>query len=170
LAEDLLVIARSEDGSLPIHARTIEARDVLRRVASRFDLRSRETGRRVVVDVPDGVLVSADSVRLEQAIGNLVDNSLRYGGGDVCLCAEVREGSVEIHVMDAGDGFPESFLPRAFERFSRGGTRRSSGGAGLGLAIVAAIAEAHGGAFGATNGGREGGADVWLSLPTRAAA
>jgi signal transduction histidine kinase len=66
-------------------------------------------------------------------------------------------------VRDEGSGFAAEFLPRAFQRFSRAEESRSGGGAGLGLAIVHAIAQAHGGEAEAAN--REGGADVWITLP-----
>ena len=71
---------------------------------------------------------------------------------------------VELHVTDEGPGIPPEFLARAFERFSRHDQARARGGAGLGLAIVQAIAEAHGGSVHA--GTRDGGgADVWLTVP-----
>src|SRR5581483_9849459 len=101
--------------------------------------------RKRVRAVPSGATVSGDRLRLEQALVNLVDNALRYGGASVTLGAAVRNGSAELHVTDDGAGFPPGFLDRAFERFSRGDTARRGGGAGLGLAIVQTIAEAHGG-------------------------
>ena len=67
-------------------------------------------------------------------------------------------------MADAGHGFPEGFLERAFDRFSRADDARSRGGSGLGLSIVALIAQAHGGSVGAANQA-DGGADVWLALP-----
>jgi two-component system OmpR family sensor kinase len=94
----------------------------------------------------------------------MVDNALRYGSGDIDLSAAAGErGLAEIHVRDAGPGFPEQFLSRAFERFSRAPSSRD-GGSGLGLAIVRTVARAHGGDAHAANA--DGGADVWLALPT----
>jgi signal transduction histidine kinase len=94
----------------------------------------------------------------------MVSNALRHGGGAIVLRAATRDDSVELHVLDEGEGFDPRFLPRAFERFSRADPARSRGGAGLGLSIVQVIAEAHGGhAFAANRGAR--GADVWLALP-----
>ena len=69
-----------------------------------------------------------------------------------------------MHVRDEGDGFAPGFLPRAFDRFARGAAERRSG-SGLGLAIVAAVAAAHGGSAHAENG-PDGGADVWIALPS----
>jgi signal transduction histidine kinase len=69
---------------------------------------------------------------------------------------------LELHVRDEGPGFPDEFLPHAFERFTRPGHNRAEPGTGLGLSIVRTIAVAHGGTAGAANGPR--GADVWISL------
>jgi signal transduction histidine kinase len=151
LAEDLLVLARVEEGRLPVRPARLDAADVL----GRFGL---------PVDAPDGLTVRADPERLEQALGNLVDNARRHGGRQVELAAERVNGRVELHVRDDGPGFPPDFIDRAFERFTRADPARGRGGTGLGLAIVDVIARAHGGAAGARNR-PAGGADVWISLP-----
>jgi signal transduction histidine kinase len=108
--------------------------------------------------------VDVDIARVEQALTNLVENALAYGAGEIDLFAVERDDVVELHVTDDGAGFPEGFLGRAFDRFSRADEARNTGGSGLGLSIVALIAQAHGGSAGAANR-PEGGADVWLSLP-----
>jgi heavy metal sensor kinase len=163
LAEDLLLIARSEEGRLALRTETLDGGELLDSVARRFELRAKEAGRQVSVDGPTLEFVG-DRIRLEQALGNLVENALRYGAGDVQLSASAVDGVVELHVMDRGVGFPPEFLGRAFERFTRPDAARSRGGTGLGLSIVQVIAEAHGGAARAAN--REGGgADVWVALP-----
>jgi signal transduction histidine kinase len=113
---------------------------------------------------PAGFSLSGDRLRLEQALGNLVENALRHGHGAVRIEARAANGAVELHVRDQGPGFPDEFLPRAFQRFSRAEAGRSSGGSGLGLAIVEAIARAHDGTVQAANAPSEG-ADVWLTLP-----
>jgi two-component system, OmpR family, sensor kinase len=166
LAEDLLVIARSEQGDLPVRKREVELRDVLSGVAARFAVRARSEHRSIEVEDTSAVRANADAERLEQALANLVDNALRHGDGCVTLSALRRNGTVEVHVTDQGVGFPTQFLPRAFDRFSRAQRGRSEGGTGLGLAIVDAIARAHGGGARAANL-PSGGADVWLSLPSR---
>jgi two-component system, OmpR family, sensor kinase len=164
LAEDLLVIARSDQGRLPVRPEDLPAGELLARVAGRFQTRARVEGRPLRPDPAPGVVVRADPARLEQALANLVDNALSYGDGTVALTAEAENGTVELHVRDEGPGFPEAFLPRAFERFTRADEARSRGGTGLGLAIAAAVAVAHGGTVHARN--RERGADVWIALPS----
>jgi two-component system, OmpR family, sensor kinase len=164
LAEDLLLIARSERGRIPLSVEQLEADELLASVASRFRWRADESGRALVHDAPSGASLRGDRLRLEQALANLVDNALRHGDGRVSLRAATSNGRVELHVEDEGHGFPPAFLDHAFERFSRADSARSGPGAGLGLSIVRLIAEAHGGCAEAANA-RGGGADVWLVLP-----
>jgi two-component system OmpR family sensor kinase len=163
LAEDLLVLARSDKGALSIDAKPIQVRDVFAAVRGRLGGPAREAGRSLVVDDPDGLVIEADRARVEQALVNLVENGLRHGNGQIRLWARATEGGVELHVSDAGPGFPPDFLPHAFERFRRVDTARAEGGTGLGLAIVDAIAQAHSGRAAARNA-PEGGADVWIEL------
>jgi signal transduction histidine kinase len=162
LAEDLLLIARSEDGGLPLRIEPVDVDELFTGVVRRVEQRAQAEGKRVTA-APAGRAVAGDRIRLEQALVNLVDNALRYGGASVTLAAGASNGSVELHVRDDGPGFPAHFLPHAFERFSRADAARGRAGAGLGLAIVRTIAEAHGGSAHAEN--RSPGADVWLELP-----
>jgi signal transduction histidine kinase len=168
LAEDLLVIARSDGGRLPVRLAEVHAEELFDNTRERFARRAADQGRALVVEPTDGTRLVADRLRLQQALGNMVDNALRYGEGDVTLSATARNGSVELHVRDGGKGFPPAFIDDAFERFSRADTGRGRGGTGLGLAIVAAIAESHRGHAHATNA-PAGGADVWLELPAAGA-
>jgi two-component system, OmpR family, sensor kinase len=164
LAEDLLVLAQADDGRLPLRRDTVRAGALLGSVQEAFRRRAETAGRTIEGETSDSIALDADRIRLEQALGNLVDNALRHGSGSVLVSAVERNGRVEFHVLDEGQGFPPAFLPHAFERFGRADEARTSGGAGLGLALAAAIAEAHGGSAHAVN--REGGgADVWLSIP-----
>jgi two-component system OmpR family sensor kinase len=166
LAEDLLVLARSDQGRLPLRRAPVSVHGVLSGVAARFGRRAEEAGRVIEVDAADGLVVPADAVRLEQALGNLVENALRHGEGSIRLSAVEGDGRVELHVLDEGGGIPPEFVPRAFERFTRADQSRAGAGAGLGLAIAQVIAQAHDGFARAANRPR-GGADVWLSIPTR---
>jgi two-component system OmpR family sensor kinase len=164
LSEDLLIIARADHGELPVRPEPLEARGLLEGARRRFARRAADRAAAVTVTVPDGLVVRADRLRLEQALGNLLDNALRHGGHAIELEAAPVSGGVALHVRDDGPGFPPEFLSGAFERFARGDTARARGGVGLGLAIVAAIAQAHGGATDAVNR-PGGGADVSIVLP-----
>jgi signal transduction histidine kinase len=163
LANDLLLIARADQGPLPIRREAMQAGDLLVGVAQRFENRATSLGRELNVESSDLVL-DADPIRLEQALANLVENALTYGGGAVQLGAVEQTDAVELHVIDEGEGFPQEFRSRAFDRFSRADEARGRGGSGLGLSIVELVARAHGGEVGLCNR-PEGGADVWLSLP-----
>ncbi len=145
LAEDLLMIARTADGQLPMRPELTQASALLGGVLDRFADRAARRGRVIRVEAEPGLLVRADPVRLRQALGNLVDNALRHGEGAIVLLARSSHDTGEIDVADEGPGFAAEFAPRAFERFARGNPSRSGEGVGLGLAIVQAIAEGHGG-------------------------
>ncbi|HEX6701392.1 MAG TPA: ATP-binding protein [Gaiellaceae bacterium] len=159
LAEGLLLIARTDRGRLPLRLEDLDVDELLGAVATRFAWRTS-----VECQPADGLRVRGDRLRLEQALGNLVDNALRYGGGSVELAAHAEDGRIELHVRDDGSGFPQELLGRAFERFTRGDPARAGGGAGLGLSIVRAIAEAHGGSAHVANPAPKG-ADAWVTLP-----
>ena len=164
LADDLLVLARSDQGRLPIRPEPLDAGELLEAAARRARSAAGASGRRIRAQAADAAVLLADPDRVAQALDNLAANALAYGSGDLLLFSRAREGWIELHVRDEGEGFPQEFLGRAFERFSQADRARSGTGAGLGLAIVAAIARAHGGDAGARNL-PERGADVWISLP-----
>jgi signal transduction histidine kinase len=167
LAEDLLLLARAEDGSLPIDPFELPVDELLVDLRDHFASLVADAGRPLEID-PESLSrvlsACADPGRIQQAVGNLVDNTLRYGSGTITLSAREVGDCVEIHVCDEGGGFSEWLLPRAFDRFSRADPARQRGGVGLGLAVVQMIARAHGGRAGAGNR-PTGGADVWLSIP-----
>jgi signal transduction histidine kinase len=161
LAEDLLVVARSGDGELPIRTEGLPVDALLAGVGQRFEDRARERGRSIRVDAPGGLHVVADELRMRQALGNLVDNALRYGDGEIVLRGRNSQQRVCLEVSDAGGGFGPDIVGRAFERFARGDSARTRGGAGLGLSIVRAIAEAHGGSAELVPGGPAS-VRIWL--------
>lgn len=165
LAEDLLVLAQSDHGELAITVEETDLGEVLEGVGSRFSRRAADGGRALEIAVEPGLRARLDRLRVEQALGNLIENALRYGEGAVEVSARRAEGSLELHVLDHGPGFPEEFAGRAFERFSRASASHGQGGAGLGMAIVDSIARAHDGETRLANR-PGGGADVWLLLPS----
>jgi signal transduction histidine kinase len=164
LAEDLLLIARSDAGAMELDRHALPASAVMEGIERRFRVRARESGRSLSVAPSDEVTLDIDGTRIEQALSNLVENALRHGAGRIDVVARASNGHAELHVLDDGPGIPPSFLPHAFERFSRAQTGRTGPGTGLGLSIVRLIAEAHGGRAGIANRAA-GGADAWLELP-----
>jgi signal transduction histidine kinase len=164
LTDDLLVLARADRDRLPIKPENISVADLLGDIAERYPEGDVSVSAQPEVG-PGSLHIAADRARLEQALGNLVDNALRHGAPPVKLGAEQRDGCVELHVTDEGTGFPPSFIDHAFERFSQAEAGHSDQGTGLGLAITRAIARAHGGSAHIAN--RPGaGADAWIAIPT----
>jgi len=171
------MLARSDEGTLPVRPARRDVRALLDSSAQAAAGRASAAGVTFAVDVPDGLAADIDQDRIRQAVDNLIANALRFApaGSRVALSARAAGAggtgvaSLVIEVADAGPGFPADYLPHAFERFRRpdGGRARSDGGAGLGLAIVAAIAAAHGGTASVRNK-PSGGAVVTIELPDAA--
>ncbi len=168
ITDDLLLLARGDEGKLAVHPEPTDIGALLARSAERAGARAGQAGVTCRVDAPAGLMVTADPGRIRQAVDNLVDNALRFAprGTEIVLSAGWAAGWLVIEVRDHGPGFPADFLPHAFERFRRPDRdrARSEGGAGLGLAIVRAIALAHGGRVAARNQ-PGGGAVVRLEIP-----
>ncbi|MHB1835487.1 MAG: HAMP domain-containing sensor histidine kinase, partial [Solirubrobacteraceae bacterium] len=166
LADDLLVLARADQGRLPLNPKSLPVRDLLQQVAGHARAAAETRGRSIVIaDVPEGAQVRADPDRAAQALDNLITNALQYGAGTISLSASNGGPLVELHVTDEGPGFTHQFLERAFERFARGEEASlNAQGSGLGLSLVQALASAHGGHASARNR-PGGGADVWIALP-----
>ena len=113
LAEDLLVIARSDQGGLPVHREQVDVEELLEGVRARFASRAAEAGRALSVDAGAAAAIAVDRVRIEQALANLVENALRHGEGRVRLWARVVDQAMELHVSDGGIGPSAEFLPKA---------------------------------------------------------
>jgi signal transduction histidine kinase len=164
LADDLLLLARADDHQLVLHRGDASAAELLHEAAGRARRHAAATGVEIIVDASPDARVDVDRDRIAQALDNLVANALRHADATVALSARAEQRLVELHVSDDGPGFPPEFLPRAWERFARADAARTGDGVGLGLAIVRAIAAAHGGRAEAANR-TGGGADVWISVP-----
>jgi two-component system, OmpR family, sensor kinase len=156
LAEDLLMIARGEEGAPAADLEELKLREFAERIAARFDAH-------LDVSIDPAVRVLAQPRALDRALTNLIDNARRYGAEPIEITTRTRGEWIELHVIDQGTGFADDYLPRAFERFSRPSGARK-GGAGLGLALVEAVAHTFGGEAGAANA--PCGTDVWLTLPS----
>jgi signal transduction histidine kinase len=163
LTEELLLLARTDRTRTDFRAERVWVVPLLHRIGDR--LAKTAPDRRITVDCPSDLAVSVAEERLACAVTNLADNALRHGHGHIQISADAHGGQAAIHVRDDGPGFPPGFLPHAFDRFTQADRARSTAGTGLGLAITAAIARAAGGTYGAANR-HDGGADVWITLPT----
>jgi signal transduction histidine kinase len=163
LAEDLLVLARSTSGDLPLRRDRVDVHAVVERVAGRLAT----DGPPIVEIEGDHVAVDADLLRVEQVATNLITNARRFALDRVLVTIGLSRGEVEIVVSDDGPGFAVPLLPVVFDRFTRSDAARGrgEGGTGLGLAIVAALVRAHGGTVEAANGAPLGGAVVRVRLP-----
>ena len=166
LVDDLLLLARLDQGR-PLER---EPLDLARIVEEAVDsARAVEADRPIDLDVGGPASVRGDEGRLRQAVDNLLDNARVHtpAGSPVRVKVEQDDDAVVLTVEDQGPGLPSEVANRAFERFYRGdpSRSRSMGGAGLGLSIVAAIVEAHGGTV--TIRSEEGaGATFEVRLPT----
>lgn len=180
LAEDLLMLARVDDGIAFLTPARIDVSRQVLSAAHGFAAQAHARGITIDARAPVELTAVADPGRLRQALGSMIDNAIRHSpdGGVVNVTGGVRKAAGDgrsqrrasevlvIEVRDRGPGFPEEFLPHAFERFRRAGHARdrADGGTGLGLAIVASIARAHGGRAVADNS-PDGGARVRIELP-----
>lgn len=144
LAEDLLVLARADQGRLPMRPETVDVGVLVRAAGERIKARAEAERVLVGIEVDEDLFAVADELRLAQLLDNLTDNALRYAHAKVTLRAHSAGDDLLLHVSDDGWGFPPDFAPRAFDRFSVADAARAGTHAGLGLAIVAAIAKAHG--------------------------
>jgi len=168
LIEDLLTISELESGRVKLSIQAIPLNPIIAKVFE--DFRDRAAGKsiKLINETPD-LAVRADADRLEQVLGNLVDNAIKYGraNGTVTIGGSARDGGLaEVFVRDDGPGIPPEAIERVFERFYRVDKARSreQGGTGLGLAIVKHIIQSHGGKVWATSEpGR--GAAFFFTLP-----
>jgi two-component system, OmpR family, sensor histidine kinase VicK len=148
VVDDLLLLATSDAAGLPLDVERLEAEPFLVEVAARAEALVEQQGTTLVVEALADTAIEADPTRIEQAIRILVDNAAKYGRkSPVRLRASVNDGSFLVSVRDEGPGIPRDAVPHIFERFYRTDRMRSrtSGGAGLGLAIAQSIVSAHGG-------------------------
>jgi two-component system sensor histidine kinase/response regulator len=167
LVDGVLAASRLEAGVFTVDPRPTTARAVLTPTIAAL---SPVATRRRINLVFEGDLdahVSADAVKLRQAIDNLVANALKFTprGGRVHLAVEAKGGNVCFEVSDSGPGIPLAERATIFDRYKQGQTGRTVGGAGLGLAIARGIAEAHRGTL-TVDDSPLGGAAFKLSVPT----
>ncbi|MET8171304.1 sensor histidine kinase [Streptomyces clavifer] len=156
IIDDLQDLSAADAGALRLHPEPVRIEDLLAHVAAAHQAQADMAGVGLAVAATGAAvpMLTADPVRLRQAVGNLVSNAVRHtpAGGRVTLRAYVTESGEEVavEVADSGSGIPEEDLPYVFDRFWRAekSRNRRTGGSGLGLAIVRKLTEAHGGTVG----------------------
>jgi signal transduction histidine kinase len=169
LVEDLRTLALADAGQLSLEKTPTDLQNLIERVADRF--RPQATGQEIEIKVSPLQRCSpvpVDPGRMEQILGNLLSNALRFTphGGHIEIALDCTPQWIHLSVRDSGPGIPEDALPHLFERFYRAdrGRSREEGGSGLGLAIARQLARAHGGDLIAANH-PQGGAIFTLRLP-----
>jgi PAS domain S-box-containing protein len=173
LIGDLLDVSRIINGKLLLTSAKTEILPVIVAAADVVRPAAEAKGVRLVVDVdPDVGSMMADADRLQQILWNLLTNAIRFTarGGRVTVTGDRVSSGIKICVRDTGVGIAPEHLPHIFERFKQidSSTTRSSGGLGLGLAIVRHLVEAHGGSVAAESEGIGHGTTVTVALPIRA--
>lgn len=173
LVEDLRTLALAESGQLTLEKTPTDLPALAERVVARFEPQAQQHQVHLHFTCLPGISPSQpdlelDAMRVEQILGNLLSNALRYvpEGGDIWLRLDYLPQAARLTVQDNGAGIPAEALPHVFERFYRADKARSrnEGGSGLGLAIARQLAEAHHGTLTAANA-PQGGAIFTLTLP-----
>jgi two-component system, OmpR family, sensor histidine kinase VicK len=160
LVEDLLLLARSDAGRIPLEREYIPVHWLLTRLGERAETITRHYERCLEPDLQGEGHLNVDPQRIVQAVSIAVDNASKFApeGSCVELRSNTAEGSLTLEIVDHGPGIPPEELPLVFERFYQVGERRArkKGGSGLGLAIAKSIVEAHGGEIGIESAAGEG--------------
>jgi len=170
LVEDLRTLALADTGQIELERTPTDLTSLVERMVERFQPQAGSQQVMLTLTPPADHIpqISADPLRLEQVLTNLLSNALRYTptGGQIELLLASTDGSVQLSIHDSGPGIPDQALPYIFERFYRvdKSRARAEGGTGLGLAIARQLARAHGGDLTATNHA-SGGALFTLILP-----
>jgi signal transduction histidine kinase len=150
MLEALMDIAEAETGTMKLEIKRLNVSRLVKQVLDLYEYVAEERGIRVTVHVPETLEVLGDTSRLQRALGNLMDNALKYTrkGGHVKVSAMLKNGAISIEVADTGEGIRKEELNRIWERLYRVDQSRSQRGLGLGLSFVKAIVQAHGGRVG----------------------
>ena len=170
LIDDLLDVSRISTNRLHLQRKPVQLVDVVNHALEGVGPAMQAAGHVLEVSLPDPpVVLDADLTRLAQVIGNLLSNSVKYTphGGHISLRAELHGHELVVTVKDTGIGIPAHALPRVFEMFSQvdRNVERGTGGLGIGLALVRALVETHGGAVRAESPGPGQGSTFTVTLP-----
>jgi signal transduction histidine kinase len=166
LAAGLLDLSRIESGVASAKRHALDLTQLAREASEPFASRAEQRGVNFALDLPSqAVHVMADAGQLQRAIGNVLDNAVKFtsAGGAVTLTVRMQDQQAEVIIEDTGIGIPADELPHLFKRFHRGSNTSAYPGNGLGLAVARAIVDSHGGSIHAENTAR--GARFTLRLP-----
>jgi hypothetical protein len=141
----LLSIAEAESGAHRSAAEPLDLAQTARAAAELYEPVAEQKGCALKLDVEPGIMIRGDRHLVSQAVANLLDNALKYGGGEVRLSARQQDGRAALEVSDSGPGIPEAEREAVFDRFVRLERSRSTPGNGLGLSLVRAVARLHNG-------------------------
>jgi Signal transduction histidine kinase len=175
LVDDLLDVSRITRGKILLRKERVQVFELLKQAADGHAALAAEKGLKLVLRAPDEMLhVDADPTRLEQMIGNVLTNAIKFTPRrGVIELAAARAGDLAvIRIRDSGIGIPQHMLGRIFELFAQTDRPldRAQGGLGIGLTVVKSLAELHGGSVEARSDGEGKGAEILLRLPAAAAA
>jgi two-component system heavy metal sensor histidine kinase CusS len=145
IVDNLLFVARADAASEPVSRKRFNARAAVEKIAAFYETIAED--RHVAINCSGQGEISADPALFERAVGNLVDNALRFTpeNGSIQIALAEHATDFEVAVRDNGSGIAPEHLPRVFDRFYRAESSRGSDGAGLGLALVKSIVDLHGG-------------------------
>lgn len=143
----IMDVAEADAGSMKLNRAPTDLADLTRQIFDIYEYVVEEKKVALVNRFPVSCTANVDAVRFRQVIGNLVDNAVKYtpSGGKIEISGAAKRDSVEIRVKDTGIGIPAQEQSRIFDRLYRGDKSRSEKGLGLGLSLVRAVVEAHGG-------------------------
>jgi signal transduction histidine kinase len=149
----LMDVAEAETGAMPLNREEVRLAELAAQVTDLYELVAEESGITVVADIPEELCVHADPTRLRQVLSNLVDNAIKYSrkGQRVTIAARALDRHTEVSVTDEGVGIPPDEQGKIWDRLYRGDSSRSQRGLGLGLSLVKAMVEAHGGSVSVTS-------------------
>jgi signal transduction histidine kinase len=147
MLKTLMDVSEAETGTMRLNSEPFDASSLVRDVLDLYQIVAEEKQVSLQAQAPEGLVLEADRIRLQQVLANLVDNALKYtpAGGRVEVSASADATRLWLAVKDNGMGIPEEELPRIWERLYRGDKSRSQKGLGLGLCLVKAVVQAHGG-------------------------
>ncbi|MGH7269094.1 MAG: ATP-binding protein [Polyangiaceae bacterium] len=173
LVDDLLDVSRIVSGKLALEIANVDVGSVIDAAIDSVRPTLLTKGLEIATTLPpEGLVVSGDSRRLQQALWNVLTNAVKFTppGGRIDVCVEHCDKAVTIAVRDTGSGIPADVLPHVFDRFRQADstTTRTNSGLGLGLSIVRHVVEAHGGGVLARSDGEGRGAEIVVELPLSA--